>query len=252
MSGERVYDVAWKPLLVGKFGVYAEDLAAVWFWNKLKQHGGSRNGGGEEQLMYYRGGFAAVAKSLASTIRSLGGKIVTSTPVDELLVSEGQCIGVRADNDECLADMVITTTPLPVFADLAEKHLTADYIASLRRIKYLANICVVLELDRSLLDTYWLNINDTQFPFVGVIEHTNFEPPETHGGRHLVYLSKYLPESAALYQMSDTAALDYTLLHLQKMFPSFSRTWVHAAHVWRAKHSQPVVEKNYGIFFHHQ
>lgn len=53
---------------------------------------------------------------------------------------------------------------------------------------------------------------------MGVIEHTNFEPPQTYGGRHLVYLSKYLSESDSLYGMSREAALEYTLPHLQRMF----------------------------------
>ena len=32
------------------------------------------------------------------------------------------------------------------------------YVEQLRRIGYLANVCVVLEFDRSLSDTYWLNV----------------------------------------------------------------------------------------------
>lgn len=42
MGGERVYRVVWEPLLRGKFGDAAEEVAAVWFWNKLKLRGGSR------------------------------------------------------------------------------------------------------------------------------------------------------------------------------------------------------------------
>jgi len=116
----------------------------------------------------------------------------------------------------------------------------------LRRIKYLANVCIVLELDRSLSETYWLNINDPSFPFVGVIEHTNFEPPRTYGGRHIVYLSKYLPESARLFRMPDSEVLEFTLPHLQRMFPKFEHEWILAYHVWRARYSQPVVERRYG------
>ena len=56
MGGERVYRVVWEPLLRGKFGTLAEEIAAVWFWNKLKLRGGSRGKGGEEQLAYYNGG----------------------------------------------------------------------------------------------------------------------------------------------------------------------------------------------------
>ena len=77
MGGERVYRVVWEPLLHGKFGDLAEEVAAVWFWNKLKLRGGSRGRGGGERLAYYRGGFAALADRLAQAIRSQGGEIRT-------------------------------------------------------------------------------------------------------------------------------------------------------------------------------
>jgi protoporphyrinogen oxidase len=48
LGGENVYRVIWQPLLKGKFGPYAENVSAVWFWNKLKLRGGSRGKRGEE------------------------------------------------------------------------------------------------------------------------------------------------------------------------------------------------------------
>ena len=103
---------------------------------------------------------------------------------------------------------MLITPALPIIADLLHGTVSDAYEAKLRRVQYLANVCLVLELDRSLSETYWLNVNDPTFPFVGVIEHTNFEPPESYGGSHIVYLSKYLPESDALYTMGDDALLD--------------------------------------------
>lgn len=41
VDGERVYRVIWEPLLRGKFGNVAQEVSAVWFWNKLKLRGGS-------------------------------------------------------------------------------------------------------------------------------------------------------------------------------------------------------------------
>ncbi|HEY9845037.1 MAG TPA: FAD-dependent oxidoreductase, partial [Candidatus Caenarcaniphilales bacterium] len=139
----------------------------------------------------------------------------------------------------------IATTALPVIADLVEPHASSEYVHQLRSIEYLANVCLVLELDRSLSDTYWLNVNDPSFPFVGVIEHTNFEPAETYGGRHIVYLSKYLPETEKLYQMTDKQVLDYCIPYLQRMFPKFKQSWIQRHHVWRARYSQPVVVRHY-------
>lgn len=245
MGGERVYRVVWEPLLRGKFGNVAEEVSAVWFWNKLKLRGGSRGKGGEEQLAYFRGGFAALADALADAIRSHGGEVRTNAPVSQLQFDSGQVTGVTAAGESISANAVIATPALTIIADLMEPHVSSDYIDQLRRIRYLANICVVFELDRSLSDTYWLNVNDPGFPFVGVIEHTNFEPLETYGGRHIVYLSKYLSETDPLYQMADAEVVNFTLEHLARMFPDLTRNWVHDAHVWRARHSQPIVERRY-------
>lgn len=246
LGGQKVYDVVWGPLMKGKFGDFAPEISAVWFWNKLKLRGGSRGKGGGEVLAYYRGGFAALARQLAEAVGAGGGTISLGTPVTGLVVNEdGRVSGVRTAEGEVPADAVIATPALPIVADLVQPHAAPEYVASLRRIEYLANVCVVLQLDRSLSETYWLNVNDPGFPFVGVIEHTNFEPPETYGGRHIVYLSKYLPETHELWRMTDDELVDFCVPHLQRMFPEFRREWIQAAHVWRARFSQPIVVKRY-------
>lgn len=196
-------------------------------------------------LAYYRGGFAALADRLASEVAVLGADVRLSTHVRGLVVEDGRVRGVDTDDEIIDADAVIATPALPIVVDLVAPHAPEAWVASLRRIEYLANVCVVLELDRSLSDTYWLNVNDPGFPFVGVIEHTNFEPASTYGDRHIVYLSKYLPPSAELYRMPDERVLAYCVPHLQRMFPAFEREWVLGSHVWRARYSQPIVGRHY-------
>ena len=133
-------------------------MAAVWFWNKLKLRGGSRGQGGEERLAYYRGGFAALADTLAEAIRGQGGAVRPSTPVNRLRVAAGRVTGVVTSEATVAADGVIATPALPIVADLVAPHVAGEYVRRLRRIRYLANVCVVLELDRSLSDLYWLNV----------------------------------------------------------------------------------------------
>ncbi len=210
----------------GKFGEVADEVSAVWFWNKIKLRGGSRGKGGGEQLAYFRGGFAALADALRDAIKDQGGKVLTRQSVDQLDVRNGRIIGVVCDGVRYRAKAVIATPALPLVADLAEQVTSQEYVDQLRRIRYLANTCVVLQLDRSLSSTYWTNVNDPGFPFVGVIEHTNFEPTKTYGGRHIVYLSKYLPENDTLYQMADSEAVEFTMSHLKIMFPVFNESWV--------------------------
>ncbi len=245
LGGKKVYEVVWKPLLDGKFGPFASKVSAVWFWNKLKLRGGSRGSGGAEELVYFKGGFTAITDALVAAIEKNGGEVRLNSPVTGVVVEGGQVRGVQAGADTVAVDAVLATPALPFIADLLQPHVSADYDTALRRIEYIANVCLVLELDRSLSSTYWLNVNDPGFPFVGVIEHTNFEPTSTYGGRHIVYLSKYLPESDALYQMSDSEFRAFCVQHLKRMFPEFQDAWVLAAHVWRATHSQPIVAPHY-------
>ena len=245
LGGEQVYKVVWEPLLRGKFGEYAEEVSAVWFWNKLKLRGGSRGKAGGEQLAYYKGGFAALAERIAAKIIELGGTIRLNCAVEALSTAGGSITGVAVAGSIIDADAVIATPALPIVAQLVAPHVSASYVAELLRVKYLANVCLVLELDRGLSEMYWLNVNDPAFPFVGVVEHTNFEPSATYGGKHIVYLSKYLPETSPLYRMTDPELLDFTLPFLQRMFPAFAREWIQGFHVWRARHSQPIVERHY-------
>jgi protoporphyrinogen oxidase len=245
LGGESVFRVMWEPLLKGKFGPYAERVGAVWFWNKLKLRGGSRGRTGGEQLAYLRGGFVHLADMLAAKICAAGGDIRLGSPVRRIepLAERWR---VRTPEGEEHFDQVIATPALPLIAETIESWASTEYLDSLRRIAYLGNVCLVLELDRSLSTTYWLNVNDPSFPFVGVIEHTNFESADQYGGRHIVYLSKYLPHTDALYSYSADAFLDYALPYLQRMFPALRREWILAHHVWRARWSQPVVECGYG------
>lgn len=243
--GTSVYKVVWEPLLTGKFGSFAREISAVWFWNKLVLRGGSRGSGGKEQLAYYQGGFVALAQAMRQRIEALGGKVLTGARAESLNVGDGACTSVEAGGKSIPADAVLLTAPLPEIAGILQPHLSGESLERLKRIRYLANVCLVLDIKRSLSDTYWLNVNDVTFPFVGLIEHTNFEPSASYGGRHIVYLSKYLPESDALYQMDDAALLEYALPFIKRIIPEFDRDWINRCYVWRAPYAQPLVVRHY-------
>ena len=46
--------------------------------------------------------------------------------------------------------------------------------------------------------SYWMNVNESGFPFMVLIEHTNHMPPEDHGGRDLYYFGNYRPMGRSL------------------------------------------------------
>lgn len=245
LGGETVFKVVWQPLLQGKFGPYADSVSAVWFWNKLKLRGASRGKGGEEKLAYFKGSFATLAEALASKIEQNGGEIRVNSQAETIEQTESGKWQSTGSWGTVESDKVVVTTSLPLIAGMISSWAEESYIEKLNAIDYLANVCLVLRLDRSLSSTYWLNVNDTKFPFVGVIEHTNFESPSTYAGDHIVYLSRYLPHTDDLYQMDEDEVLAYSMPYLKQMFPEFQENWIRAHHVWRARWSQPVVGLNY-------
>jgi len=112
--GEEVYKVVWEPLLIGKFGVYADEVSAVWFWNKLKLRGGSRGKAGEEILAYYRGGFSALADDIVHEIRNRCGEVILHTSVTGIPVTSGRATGLTTTRGSIDAKAVLLTTPLPI------------------------------------------------------------------------------------------------------------------------------------------
>ncbi len=242
--GKTAYRVVWEPLLVGKFGSYAKDISAVWFWNKLALRGGSRGKGGGEELAYYSGGFAQLARDIGEYIEKKGGVVLLGRSAKAVRESGG-IVEVETDTGVLRGHSSLVTTPLPYAAELFAPATGRGYADKLNRIKYLGNVCLVLEMTHSLSEIYWLNVNDPTFPFVGIIEHTNFESKEAYGGRHIVYLSKYLPVEDALYSMTSEELFQYSLPYIQRMFPAFDPAWVTQHHTWRAPYAQPLVEKHY-------
>lgn len=243
-AGRKSFDVIWRPLLEGKFGSVWRDVSAVWFWNKLKLRGGSRGKGAKETLYYLNGGFRAALARIEQVLDRQGVVVQRSTPVTTIERSSDGVLRLHTPAGIEHFDAVLATTPLPLFLPMVPQ-LPEEYRQRCARIPFLGNVCLVLRLRRSLSSTYWLNVADPEFPFVGIIEHTNFDDPAHYGGEHIAYLSKYLPTTDALFTMSDEELVAYTIPHVQRIFPAFSADWIVGSSVWRASYSQPVVVKQY-------
>lgn len=243
-GGKRAYDTIWKPLMKGKFGDEAPNVSAVWIWNKLKLRGSSRDKKGAESLVYFGGGFGALTRGIRESLEKIGVTVKLNSPVRGVSSRDGVVTGIETSEGQFAFDQVLVTTPLPTFLQMTP-GLPQSYVESANQIRFLGNCCLVFTLDRSLSSTYWLNVADPSFPFVGIIEHTNLDDKENYNGKHVVYLSKYLPTTDALFSMSCDELVDYCIPFIQKIFPAFSKEWILSSHLWKAHYSQPVITKNY-------
>ena len=248
LCGKNVYKIVWEPLITSKFSIYADVVNAVWMWKKLVLRGSTRNDKGGEELAYFKGGFGRLAEAMVSAIETAGGEVSLGVCVTGVVTEGNEIKALKTDQGQVFGRQFLFTPAFPIIASIFENSTDSAWIERLRRVRYLGNMCLVLRLKCSLSETYWLNVNDPGFPFVGVIEHTNFDTPENYDGSHIVFLSRYLAVEDPVWAYSDEQYVDFALQHLQRMFPEMDHDWVIEQRVWRAEYAQPVTERGYSQY----
>ena len=247
--GGMAYEKMWAPLLKGKFGEYYDQIGMPWFWSKIQTRFASRQGiRGREVLGYPDGSFDTVFDRLKSVIELQDGEIHLSTPVVRVEVVDGvaKALIVRPEGgDEARNefDCVLSTVPSFSFPDLVD--LPDDYLSRLTGVHYLAAVVVILEMSRPLTNIYWMNIADSDVPFLGLIEQTNMLPKEWYGGSNVLYIADYLDRKDELFKMSRDELVDLYLPHLTKFNPEFNRSWIRAIHYNAVSAAQPIIGTNY-------
>ncbi len=244
-QGERVWETVWGPLFHQKFARYADQVAMVWLWRKLYLRGRSRSRTGMgERLGYMEGSFARLTTALASRAEAHGASLHLGDPVRRI-ERDGERFRVVTRSGAHPADRVLCAVPIPDYLEMAEHLLPEDELARLRQLRATGALCTVLEMDRSLTPYYWLNVADPSMPFGGLIEHTNYIPPERYGGTRILYVSNYVMPDDPLMDASLSDVLDLYVPALQRINPSFDRSWITAAHHFKAHYAQPIVLPGY-------
>lgn len=246
LCGTKAYQLVWAPLVAAKFSIYAEGVSAAWMWRKLVLRGGSRIKNGKESLLFMVGGFGKLIEEMAKKIIECGGEISTNNAVSSMSFVGDKVTHITTEckNNFQFRQVIFTGAPKQLTKISADSERN-EWLESLNSINYLGNVCLVLMLNRSLSETYWLNVNDPGFPFVGVIEHTNLVNSEQFGGVKIVYLSRYMPTNEEEFNMCDEDYLNLCVGSLKLMFPEFSNDWIVDYRIWRAHFAQPVTTLNY-------
>lgn len=244
--GKRAFDRTLGAQLKAKFGPRADEVAMVWFWNKIYLRTQSRPGlFAKEYLGYFDGSFSAFVDALVEAGRAEGAESHTGVGINRLsATASGNSITVSTDDGEVSVDAVVVTTPTPLLARLMP-DLPDDYTEKLRSTIYQGAACVLLRLDRPLTETYWLNIADSSLPFTVIVEHTNFIDPDEYDGNHYVYFNTYVDVDHRYLSMPENELLDEYLGYLPQLNADFNRDWVLDSWVFRTPSAQPVIGLHY-------
>lgn len=237
-AGERIHRAIWLPLLAGKFG--EENLPAVnmaWLWARIHSR--------TTRLGTFVGGFQAFFDRFAGRLLGLGVQLRQNCPVERMAATTPTGIEVSTTLGAERFDAAIFTGSPSALAALVD-GLPEAYAELLTGLRALGAVVLVVALRHRLTRAYWHNLPKREgFPFLALVEHTNFASPEHFGGDHLVYCGDYLPPEHEYFSLNEEQLLERFLPTFTRLNPAFDRSWVRHTWLWRTPYAQPIPGLNH-------
>jgi protoporphyrinogen oxidase len=205
----------------------------AWMWARLHSR--------TPRLGTYVGGFQAFCDDFAEILRKKGVEIRLNSPIRQISQTDGT-IQVQTDNGSERFDQCLVTTSPGLMAQMTPS-LPATYLEGLLKLKNLGAVVMLLSLKQPLSKEgyYWYNIpKSAGFPFLAIVEHTNFLPKEHFGGDHLVYIGDYLETDHENFTLTEDQLLAKFLPGIKRINPDFELSWVKKTWLNRTKYAQPV------------
>lgn len=234
-AGNQVYESMWEPMIVGKFGEeYAKVVNMAWMWARLHAR--------TTRLGTFEGGFQHFADLFADRLRQMGVTIFLDTRIENISTTGQGQLAIKTGKEAHHFDQVLSTTSPALLARLAP-DLPEDYLQGLLSLKSMGAVVMVLALKHQLSKEgyYWYNIpKSAGFPFLSLVEHTNYVSTEHFGGDHILYIGDYLPQDHAYFDLDKEEILAKFLPHLTKFNPEFSPDWIRETWLFRTRYAQPV------------
>ncbi len=232
-AGRRVYEQMWKPLIVGKFGPYYRDVNMAWMWARLKAR--------STRLGTFEGGFQRFADMFADRLRQMGIDLRLGAAIQS--IHRGTAGGLVLDSGRAESfDQVLVTTSPALLARLCP-DLPPSYLKGLLELKSMGAVVMVMALKHQLSREgyYWFNLpKEAGYPFLALVEHTNYVPADHFGGDHIVYAGDYLEAGHEYFSLSDEELLQRFMPAFPRFNPDFHPDWIKKTWVFRTNYAQPV------------
>lgn len=243
ISGQRAFEIFWKPMLQAKFGNRYHDVPALWFWTRFNRE----KGGKRERKGYIHGGYRRIIDTLAESIEALGGTIKLQAPVEKMDLADDGTLIVNTLNDPPKQfDRIVVTAPISfLHKAMANSRLVHEAVKVDAKIDMQGVVNAVVMLRRGFTKHYWVATIDEDIPFQGIVESTTLLEKTDTAGVHLIYLMNYVHRTEPLFNQSDDEILDAYIAGLKRLFPDFQETDVIDRFVFRAPFVEPLYTTGY-------
>lgn len=244
--GDEVYEKLWKPLLIGKFSDRYKDVNMAWMWARIKAR--------SLRLGTYRGGFQKFLDDLAAAVQNKGAVLHLNSAVERISRHGDNQLAVMVKGEKHIFDAVLSTTSPALMLKITFGLMDTPYGHQVANLESIGALCVVFALKQSLLTdgTYWLSLPSNspdktraQFPFLALVEHTNWMDKAHYDNDVIVYCGDYVPADHMYFALSEAELIERFAEALPRFNPNFTRDWIKKAWVFRAPYAQPVPEVNH-------
>lgn len=246
LSGPKVVERIWLPLLRAKLGVNAERVNAAFIQAIIARMYGARQGESKRELFgYVPGGYRRILDRLCEHLDQLGVELRCDTPVREVAASPsgGGRVRVSSSRGDEDFDRVVVTLPAPEAAAVCSGLLPFER-KRLLDVEYQGVLCASVLLKQPLSPYYITNITDPM-PFTAIIEMDALVDRALFKGFALVYLPRYMPSADPAFERDDESIRTEFIAALNRPHPSFGMNDVVAFRVARARYVLPVSTLGY-------
>lgn len=232
--GTKLYELLFEPLLEGKFGSHSREVNMAWFWARLKTR--------TTRLGTFRGGFQAFADRFADKLKEKGVEIRLKSPVEAIEPAGDGRLSILCGGKRQEFDQVLVTSSPALLARMTP-GIEPAYLKGLLDLKSLGAVvlCLAIRQPLSREGFYWFNLpKKAGFPFLALVEHTNFLPAANFGGDSILYCGDYLETDHEYFQMTKDELLQRFLPGLRRINPDFQISWVKESWLWKTTYAQPI------------
>jgi protoporphyrinogen oxidase len=243
--GEEYYNILWRPSLIGKFGPHYQDVNMAWLWARMHSR--------TPKLGTYEGGFQAFLEDFAAALKARGTQIRLQTPVTCIETRADGRVRVETGDTDQTFDAVLSTSSPKLLGKMVPQ-IEGDYAKKLASLRSMGAVVVILALKQQFMTdgTYWLSLpaetpdkSQSDFPFLALVEHTNYMDKAHFNGDHLVYLGDYVAPDHEYFSMSEDELAQRFIAAMTRVNPNFSPDWIRRRWVFRAPYAQPLPTVNH-------
>ncbi len=235
--GKEAFETLFGEMFRKKFGKYAGNILASFIWSRIHMR--------TKSLGYMRGGFQRMVDFVGEKCRESGVSIQLQKNITSIRVKEDKTLSLATNEGEVgVYDIVISTIPSPILAQVTRGVLTPEERDKLTKIHHLGAVNLIVEMDTAIFDReYWVSICTPDIPSLVFVQHTNFVDKSQYGGHHLLYIASYCEDEDPRMSMSKEELFALYLPTLQKI--TNKQFTVLNLYSWKAQHAQPIFDRDF-------